>query len=138
MGLQANLTALFQSGPGVVTDSQFPSGVTTIPFGLNPPQKQFNVDTGVMRSMVNSPSSYSALGGIGPASDVSQATTLIVRTQVQMLIRMTFANPAGGSDIVSVEPISGTKMCEYPANGYLKLLEVQGQGQLEYYACGLQ
>lgn len=138
MSLQASLVATFQAGPSVATDSQFPSGVTTIPFGLNPPTKPFGSDTGAMRSTVNSPTSFVVLGGVGPTSDVQAATTLIVRTATPMLIRSTFQNPAGGADIVSIEPINGTKLCEYPPNGVLKLLEVQGSGQIEYYASGLQ
>lgn len=138
MALQATLTATLIASPSVVTDSNFPSAVTNIAFNLNPPTKPFSVDTGAMRTTVNSPSAFVALGGIGSTSDVTQATTLYFRCAVQMLIRMTFQNPGGGSDIVSVEPINGVKLCEYPANGVLKLLEVQGQGQIEYYASGLQ
>lgn len=138
MALQASLVANFLAGPSAVSDNQFPSGVTTIPFGLNPPLKQFGVDTGVMRPTVNSPASFFTLGGVGPTSDVTAATTLIIRTATPMLIRSTYQNPAGGADIVSVEPINGTKLCEYPPNGVLKLLEIQGAGQIEYYASGLQ
>ena len=136
MALQAHLNAQFVASPSTISDSQFPSGVTSITFGLNPPVKQFSLDTGVMRVTVNSPASYITLEGVG-TNGVTQATTFFIRTQVQMLVRMTFANPAGGADIVSISPINGVKLAEFPANGYLKLLEVQGQGQVEYYASGL-
>jgi hypothetical protein len=139
MALQAQLVAVFTAGPSLVTDSGFPSGVTNWPFGLNPPLKQYSVDTGVMHPQVNSAApAWFPFGGIGPNSDVTQATTLLVRTQVPMVLRLTTADINGGPDNVSVVPINGLLILEFPANGYLKLLEVQGQGQVEIYASGLQ
>lgn len=136
MGLQAQLTAQLTTGPSAVSDNTFPSGVNTITFGLNPPQKQYNVDTsGVIQ--VNSPSSFAAVAAIGAGGQVTQGLTFFARVLTTMILQMTFANPSGGSDIVITEPIDGVKLCEYPTNGYLKALAVQGSGQLEYWAAGL-
>lgn len=137
MGLQAQLTAQLTTGPSAVSDNTFPSGVNTISFGLNPPQKQYNVDaSGVVQ--VNSPSpAYAAVPAIGAGGQVTQALTFFARTLTLMVLQMTFANPSGGSDIVITEPVDGVKLCEYPTNGYLKALAVQGSGQLEYWAAGL-
>jgi hypothetical protein len=137
MTTQASLTAELVAGPASVSDNPFPSGVTTIPFGLNPPAKQYNVDTGKNVATVNSPSAFVALGGVGALGPVTQGHTLYIRTIQPMTIRETTAVPSSADNVV-VYPLNGVTIREYPADHYLKLIEVEGAGQIEYWAAGNQ
>lgn len=135
MSLQAVLTAQLVTGPATSGDAGFPTGVANFTFGLNPPQKSYEVDAGKVAKF-NSPSAFVVLSGIGATEAVTQARLLYLRVIVPVEIRLTFQDPGGGADIVSVEPLEGVKLAEYPANGYLKLLEIKGSGSVEYYAAG--
>jgi len=104
---------------------------------LNPSPKQYAVDNSSVLQL-NSPGSFVTIPGIGSTGNVTQAVTFYARTTIPMLLQLTFANPGGGSDIVSQIPINGVMLAEYPANGYLKLVQVQGAGQFEWWASGLQ
>jgi len=136
--LLGNLTA----GPQGVCEGGFPSGVLQVAFGLagscpgagtKPAGKKFWTS-----QEINSPSTYTTLDGIGTGQSVTQVNTFYLRTTVQFLFRLTFADPAGGPDIVSIVPVAGLFILEPSSAGYLKQLEAQGQGKVEYFASGNQ
>lgn len=135
MALQAQLTASLIAAPASVSDQQFPSGTVNLTFGLNPNPKQYNVAFGGALNLVNS--SFTAIPGIGAAGEVTQVTTLYVRTAVPMKLQLTMADPDGGADIVSIVPVNGVLLLEFPSNGYVKALSVKGSGQFEFWAAGL-
>lgn len=136
MAESVSLTGTLIAGPGTVTESSFPGGVTNIPIALTPPAKSFNVDSGGTRS-VSSPSAYVALTGVGVADTVTQGKFLYLRTSTPMLVRLTTVNPPG-ADVVSVVPVQGLLVLEFDPAKYLKLLEVQGSGVVEWFVCGEQ
>ena len=134
------LLGTLQVGPQGVCEGGFPSGVLNVQFGLagscpgagtKPASKKFWSSQGV-----NSPSSFFTLDGVGTGQSVTKATTLYFRSTAQMILRMTFADPSGGADLVSTVPVQGLLIQEPSVSGYLKLLEVQGQGTVEYFASG--
>jgi hypothetical protein len=100
--------------------------------GTKPALKKFwsNVD-------VNSPApAFQALDGVGAGQSVTQGNTLYLRTTAPMTMRFTFADPMGGPDIVSLVPVQGLLIWEGSALGYLKLIEAQGVGGIEYFVSG--
>lgn len=134
--LLGNLTA----GPQSVCEGGFPSGLLQVNFGLagscpgagtKPAPKKFWAS-----QTVNSTGVFVALAGVGTGETVTQANVLYVRTTVLLKLRLTFADPAGGADIVSIVPVEGLLILEPSATGYLKLLEVLGAGTVEYFASG--
>lgn len=134
--LLGNLTA----GPQGVCEGGFPSGVLQVAFGLagscpgagtKPALKKFWTS-----QEVNSPSAFATLDGIGSGQSVTQANTFYFRSTVGVLLRLTFADPGGGPDIVSTVPVKGLLVLEPSEAGYLKLLEAKGQGKVEYFASG--
>jgi len=134
--LLGNLTA----GPQSVCEGGFPSGVLQVNFGLagscpgagtKPAPKKFWAS-----QAVNSPGAFVALAGVGTAETVTQANVLYARTTTAMKLRLTFLDPAGGADIVSIVNVEGLMILEPPATGYIKLLEVMGAGTIEYFASG--
>jgi hypothetical protein len=127
-------------GPDVVSDSSFPSGTHTEPLSLAPQKKLVNASTGTLERNLASAGSFATLSGVGPTDTVQQGTLLYVRVAggSGFQIRLTLQDPGGGSDIVSILPIDGTQMFEFPSNGYLKGLEAKGNGKIVYLIAGPQ
>jgi len=136
---QAKLQGSFVVGPTVVTDSSFPNGVSTATLATTPDPKPSQVDSGLKVRNLNSPNAYVALSGVGVTDDVTNGDTFYFRCRSPVLLRLTFYNPLQpGSPVVSVIPVMGTHVCEYPQDRYLTLVEVQGSGQIEYLVSGQQ
>jgi hypothetical protein len=126
-------------GPGEVTDGTFPAATSNEPLSATPNPKLFNAGTGILQRLFNNPSGFAALSGVGTGDTVLQANALYFKCgPATIKLRLTFADPDGGSDIVSVVPVSGTVFMEFPANGYLKLLEAKGSATIVYFLVGLQ
>jgi hypothetical protein len=136
VSLQAQLTAQLVTGPSSVSDSQFPSGVATISFGLNPSQWQYTVATGAVVN-VNSPSSPVTIDAIGTGGQVTQGVFFYARCASPMVMVLTEANPSGGTVIATIE-LNGPFLCQFPSNGYLQGVTIQGSGQFEYWCAGPQ
>ena len=125
-------------GPQGAGDCGFPSGVTNVTFTTTPPQKPAPVSASHAKS-VNSPSpAFATLDGLGSSASVTQANFLYLRCTAPMKLRLTLADMAGGPDIVSIVEVQGLLIQEFPTNGYLKLLEAQGVGTVEYVVSGNQ
>lgn len=134
------LLGTLTAGPHGVCEGGFPSGLLQVSFGLfgscpgagtKPAAKKFWTNTDV-----NSPSVFVALDGVGAGQSVTKANTLYLRTTAQMKVRFTLADPSGGPDIVSILPLQGLHISEYPSLGYLKLMEAMGVGGVEYFVSG--
>jgi hypothetical protein len=133
--LLGNLTA----GPQSVCEGGFPSGLLQINFGLagSCPGAGTKAAAKKFYSSVNvNAASFTTLEGVG--TNVQQANVLYLRTTSLLKFRLTYADPAGGADIVSIVPVLGLLIQEPPDSGYLKLLEVLGSGNVEYFASGNQ
>jgi hypothetical protein len=120
-------------------DSSYGNGVSNIGLSLFPCPKSSQVDTGVNRRMVNSPTAFIPLSGVGPSDNVTQGDTLYVRSVSPVLIQVTFYNPnLPMTPWVSVIPLQGMLLIEPPQNSYVMGLAVQGTGQIEYLVSGQQ
>lgn len=122
------------AGPPSSSTDDFPSGVVSIPFDLSPANKPAEVSFKTTRQ-VASPGSFAVMSGVGGGEDVAQGTFLYGRTRGPMLLRLT---TAGSPDVVAVVPVSGLFAMEFPVGNYLKLLEAEGTGVLEYFVSGNQ
>lgn len=129
--LSGNLTV----GPASSASGTFPALQASVGLSTTPSPKQMVVSTGVMSRILNAPS-FATLSGVGASDTVTKGDTLYFRTNAPMELRLTFVDPDGGSDIVSVVPIYGLGFLEFPPTGTLKLLEAKGNGQIEYLVSG--
>ncbi len=135
MGEQAQLSGTLTVSPASTGESQFPSGVTSIAFNLNPAQKSFNVGTGGQPINVNSPNAFIAIPGIGAApGPVTQASLLYFRSNVPMRIRLTYS----GDATPYVSYVNGLLIVEVDPTFPVTKVEVQGAGTLEYFVVGNQ
>lgn len=130
--LQGTLVA----GPPKAASGTFPAGLVSIAFTLKPPNKSAPVSVKSVRNL-SSPSTYATLRGIGDGEDVAQATFLFLQTDNSIDVRVTCDDGSGG-DVVSVVSVDGLLIMEKPANKFIKLLEAQGTGVVEYFASGNQ
>jgi hypothetical protein len=134
---QIELSGSITFGPSTGGSGAFPSSVDTIQLETTPSPKQYGVASGTLARLVNTGLSYVTLSGIGTTDCVTQCTTLYFRCDAPVKLRMTFLDPDGGADIVSIVPFQGCQLFEFPTNGYLKLLEIKGSARIEYCASGL-
>lgn len=124
------------AGPPSATDV-FPAGVLVHPLSTAQSPKGFQVATGVLTRNLSSALAYLAFPELGTNAAVTRANFLYIRTDSPMLVRMTTDDGSGGN-VVSVVPIHGLGLWEFQDAKYLKLLEVQGSGKIEYLLCGQQ
>jgi hypothetical protein len=112
--------------------STSPSGETSIPVALLSRPKLAQYQTGRQVALVASPSAYVTLS----LGNVTRANFLYVSSSAPVLLKLTFVDPAGGSDIVSVIPLAGPLVLEIDSNGPLKSAQVKGTATINWYASG--
>jgi hypothetical protein len=135
---QSVLDGTIVMGPASGGSGTFPSSVDTMQLELNPSTKQFGAATGTVQRPLNSPSAYVTLSGVGTTDTVQRCDTVCIRTDSPIKVRLTFLDPDGGADIVSIIPVQGVLLLEPPTSGYVKLVEAKGSARIEYMAAGLQ
>lgn len=136
--MQIVIDGTLSVGPQSASDNAFPSMTVGEPLSLTPQQKLSNACSGTVVRNLISPSAYLALSGVGATDAVTKGDTLYFRTNAPILVRLTMADPAGGSDIVSILPVFGLVITEFQPTGYLKLLEAKGSATLTYLISGPQ
>lgn len=124
------------AGPTGAGDCGFPSGILNIVFSSFPPQKSAPASTSSSK-LVNSPSVYVPLDGVGTGESVEQANFLYLRSTAPMSIRLT-TKANSGPDVVAIVPIQGVMILEFQTTQYLKLIEAEGVGTVEFFASGNQ
>lgn len=135
MSASVVFTGSIIAGPQGSGDCGFPSSIVNTSFGTIPSQLPSAVLVSHSRQ-VNSPSAFVALDGVGVASTVTQGNFLYVKANAAILLRLTMFGNSG--PIVSVLPLQGPLVMEFPASNYLYLLEAQGVGGVEYLVSGNQ
>lgn len=122
------------AGPPKSSCSPFPAGFVNIDFTTRSTNKAAAVSAYQSRSL-NSPSSFAGLDGVGSGETVTKATFLYLRTATAMTIRLTTDDGSGGS-VTAVIPVDGFLLMEFQTAKFLKLVEAQGVGTVEYFASG--
>lgn len=138
MSAQTNvsLSGTLTAAPQQASESLFPTGVLSAAFNLTPASKPYTAAVSGNR-LVNSPSSFVELDGVGTSETLTQGQTLYLRTSVRMLIRVTTHDGILNSDVVSTLCVKGLYIQEFGDSDYLKLLEAEGSGTIEWWVGGL-
>ena len=134
MGNVANIQGRIVAGPQKSGCSSCPSALINATLELTPPNKVAEVACVHTRQLQTLSPAFATLSGIGDT--VTRATLLYVRTTAKVLLRLTQNGDSG--DQVSLVYVQGLFIQEFPAGNYLKLLEAQGVGVVEYFASGNQ
>ncbi len=130
--LQGTLLA----GPAKGSSAGFPTGLVNAEFTLRPSSKGAAVSVYDVRNL-SSPSGFLTLRGVGAGETVTQATTLYLRTESPMQVRLTYDDGSGGSRTATLD-VEGLCILEAPSTKFIKLLEASGVGVVEYFASGNQ
>lgn len=136
MGLVVQIDGTLTTGPSAAGDPTFPGSSGEVALTLAPAQKPAVASTGFMRRVVASPGVYVVLDGPGSGTSdtLAQGNFLYLRTSAAMLVRMTYEN--GVTDIEAIVPVKGLAIIEIDESKYLRLLEVQGSGTVEWLVSG--
>lgn len=118
---------------GANDSGSFGASQFTAPLSLSVVKKYAPRASGVLRRTV--PAAYEELSAIGAGADVPLADTLYIRSESDILLRLTYQS-GGESPTVVVLPVKGLFILELQSSRLLELVEVQGSGQLEYFASG--
>ena len=130
-----NLTGALIAGPSSGGET-FPGSSLTVPLSFVDGAKTAGAATGILTKTVASPSpAYAALSGVGPAETVTQGSFLYFKGRGSFVLRLTTDDGSGGT-VVTMVPVQGMLMIEFPTIRALELLEVQGSGLIEYFVSG--
>ncbi len=133
---QTRLDASLQAGPPNAGESVFPGTTASIPINLSPNPKSWQHATGVLTRVVNVASpSYLALDGVGATATVTECNLLYFRSGAPLILRITQTISGVGS-VVTEHKVNGLFIWEPPEAEPITLLEVQGNGTIEYFAQG--
>ena len=131
---QISVSGSIIGGPASASEG-FPSAQFITQLKLRQSPMGFGAATGVLTQRLNSPSGFAEL--VGPGTVVTRATFLYIRSDTDLLVRLTTDDGAGGDDVVVI-PVGGLFLFECSGSKYLKLLEAQGSALIEYLAAGSQ
>jgi len=131
---QINLSGSITAGPTSGNGGVFPGASMVVPLGFAQNPKGYQRATGILeRSLALGV--YTDLGE--PGNTVTQATFLYLRSDAVIDLRLTTDDGVGGN-VISVVPVHGLAMFEFPSTKYLKTLEALGTGKVEYFLSGQQ
>lgn len=132
------LDGAITGGPAQV-GSGFPQAIFNAPLALTPTPKPFSAGSGVLTRQVAQVSpGFTTLTGVGPDDTVVRGDTLYFRSNAQLLLRISQADPLNpsGPALVRELYVSGLLVVEFPPSSPLVLLEAQGTANIEYLITG--
>jgi hypothetical protein len=131
---QTRLDGSLQAGPPNATEGTFPASVFNTPLILTPNPKPWQVAEPTLTRRVSSPSSYKTLSGVGTNDTVTEATFIYLRTDANLLVRIT--QTIATVPTTAVHSIRGLCILEFPDNEPVTLVEVQGTATIDFFAQG--
>lgn len=135
---QVVLAGTFTGGPAQVGVG-FPTAIFTANLATTPSPKPFSAATGVLTRRVSQVApGFVVLSGVGPTDTVVRGDTLYLRSDAQLLLRVSQQDPLNPLGPALVREIyqSGLYVVEFPASSPLVLLEAQGSATIEYAITG--
>jgi hypothetical protein len=117
----------------------FPQAMFTTQLATTPSPKPFSAASGVLtRRLATVPPTWATLTGVGPTDTVQRGDTLYLRSDSQVLLRLSQVDPLNpsGPALVRQVYVQGLFICEFPQSSLLVLLEAQGSATIEYLITG--
>jgi hypothetical protein len=135
---QVAINGTILGGP-VSPGAGFPQAIFTAVLATTPSPKPFSAASGVLTRRVNQAApGFLTLSGVGPADAVVRGDTFYLRSDSQLLLRLSQTDPLNpsGPALVRDVYVSGLCIIEFPASSPLVLLEAQGSATIEYLITG--
>ncbi len=135
---QVAVSGTIMGGP-VSPGSGFPQAIFTTTLGTSPSPKPFSAGSGILsRRVAQAAPGFVVLGGVGPADAVVRGDLLYLRSDSELLLRLSQSDPLNpsGPALVRLLDIGGLTVIEFPPSSPLVLLEAQGSATIEYLITG--
>lgn len=134
---QVAISGTVLGGP-VQVGAGFPQAIFTTNLGTSPSPKPFSAASGVLTRRVNQAApGFLVLSGVGPTDTVVRGDLLYMRTDSQLLLRLSQTDPLNPLvTLVRELYVSGLVVVEFPPSSPLVLLEAQGSATIEYLITG--
>lgn len=135
---QVAINGTVLGGP-VQVGSGFPQAIFTTVLATSPNPKPFSSASGVLtRRVAQASPGFVTLSGVGPTDSVVRGDLLYMRSDAQLLIRLSQVDPLNpiGPALVRELIMSGLLIVEFSAASPLVLLEAQGSATIEYLVTG--
>ena len=134
---QVAISGTVLGGP-VQVGAGFPQAIFTTNLGTSPTPKPFSAASGVLTRRVNvAAPGFQTLSGVGPTDAVVRGDLLYLRSDSQLLIRISQTDPLNPLNTLLREIyIAGLVVLEFPSSSPLVLLEAQGSATIEYLITG--
>lgn len=127
------LSGTIVAGPATAGDSVLPKGVATIDLATSPDPKSAAVYLKGNRAFASG--AFADTGWVGTGKDVVSGNLLFIKADGEMSFRLTTDDGLGGN-VVSVVPVDGSLLVEFPSTKFLKLVEALGTANVEYIVSG--
>lgn len=127
------LTGSLLAGPPQGSET-FPGGTVSVP--ISSVSKNYAVASGIIARSVASPGAYIALQGVGSTDTVTKGLFVYFKTDADVLLRVTTDDGLGAPVVQSDVPVGGLWIRDLPQTKFLRLLEIKGTAQVEYFICG--
>lgn len=135
---QVAINGTILGGP-VLVGSGFPQAIFTTTLATSPNPKPFSSASGVLTQRVSQAApGFLTLGGVGPSAAVTRGDLLYLRSDAQLLLRISQVDPLNpaGPALAREMYVSGLVVLEFPSSSPLVLLEAQGSATIEYLITG--
>jgi hypothetical protein len=113
----------------------FPAALFNVPLKLRTDPKGFGAATGILQRTITSAVAYVQLADVGANGTVTQANTLYLKSAGPIDVRLTCDDGVGGN-VVSEYQQDGMSLLEFSDVKFLKMVEVRGSAQIEFFASG--
>jgi hypothetical protein len=130
---QARLDGSLQAGPPAVTEGTFPASTFSVPIALTPNPKGYLVSDATLSRRINSVP-WIALSGLGATDSVTEASTIYLRSDSPLDVRIT--QSIDDVLVVSTSRLHGTLLREFPSSDPATLVEVKGNATIDFYVQG--
>lgn len=130
---QLVLSGSLSVGPATSSPNVVPSASAVVQLFFANGSKASNVTTGSTSKVLNSPSAFVALGGIGTNEDVTTADFLYLNATAPILVELTTQDSA-----VNVVACAGPTMLNVNPANMIVGVRLKGSATIEYFASGPQ
>jgi len=135
---QVAISGTILGGP-VQVGVGFPQAIFTTQLATTPNPKPFSNASGVLtRRLAQASPGFAPMQGVGPTDSVVRGDTLYLRTDSQVLLRVSQTDPLNplNPPLVREIYVNGLFIVEFPQSSPLVLLEAQGSATIEYLITG--
>lgn len=127
---QLKLSGSIDAGPPTVSSETFPASSFSVPLAFRSGTRSFGTATGVLvRTVAVSSPAFLVI------ATITRGGFLYLKTSGPLVLRLTVDDGSLGN-VLELVPVDGLLIREFPSNLFLKQVEIQGSGTIEFFVSG--